>query len=161
MKLTDPIRKFLFFGLGLTRGGPAQEQKRHRLLIVEPDGARASRRNIIALAGILVFAGLAGANPSDLSVFGVKPDEGVRGVIVIAAAAVAMQFYWYYLRYFHITEDGTAELPSDQPPISIKETSGIEFEHKTANFISNWVAFLLTVVSWIIIASWIVDASGG
>ena len=38
-------------------------------------GSRAYRRNILALASVFVVAGLAGADPHDLSVFGVKPDE--------------------------------------------------------------------------------------
>ena len=161
MESIGSIRKFLFFGLGLIRGSSHQERKRHRPPVVEPDGARISRRNIIALSGLLVFAGLVGADPGDLNVFGVKPGEGFRGVIVIAVAAGAMQFYWYYQRYFHMTEDGKAEDNPYKPLLSIKEVPSIVYEHTTANFISNWVAFFLTVVSWIFIAYWIIDASGG
>ena len=77
---------------------------------------------------------------------------------MIAVAAGAMQLYWYYQRYFHMTEDGKAEDDPYKPLLSIKETSGIAFEHKTANFVSNWVAFALSVGSWYFIICWIVSA---
>ena len=48
--------------------------------LLEPDGARVCRRNILALAGVVVVAGFAGADPREISVFGVKPsgDWGYR-----------------------------------------------------------------------------------
>ena len=70
MKSTETIRNFLFLALGLTR--VYQSQNPDRLPLMEPDGVRTCRRNIIALAGLLVLAGLAGAGPGDLGVFGVK-----------------------------------------------------------------------------------------
>ena len=63
----------------------------------------------MALASVLVVAGLAGADPRDLSVFGVKPD-GDWGVIVIGAAAISVQLYWYWLRYLHLKEDAVIEV---------------------------------------------------
>ena len=162
MESTGPIRKFLFLGLGLMRRCPPQYQP--SLPLVEPDGARTSRRNIIALAGMLVFAGIVSANPGDLNVFGVKPGKGVLGAMAIAAVAVAMQLYWYYLRYCHLNEDGKVENnpnTNDSTLVSINVVKRVCLRHNAANFVSNWVAFLLTVVSWIFIARWIVEALSG
>ena len=78
-------------------------------MLVETDGSKVYRRNTLALASVLVLAGLAGADPGDLSVFGVKPD-GDWGVIVISAAAIGTQLYWYILRYLHIKEDAEVEV---------------------------------------------------
>ena len=101
------VHKLSFLGLGLTRKCPTEHQDSHA--IVEPDGVKTSRRNIIALSGLLVLAGFSGADPSDLDVFGVKLSNGVRGVMVVVSAVVAVQFYWYYLRYCHLKDDGMIE----------------------------------------------------
>ncbi len=94
------VRYFLFLSLGLTRGYSPQKQRyaRHTTeKLLEPGGARACRRNIIALAGVVVVAGLAGADPHEISVFGVRP-SGDRGVIVLGVAVILTHLYWYGLR---------------------------------------------------------------
>ena len=80
-------------------------------MLSETDGSKAYRWNILALASVLVVAGLAGAEPRDLSVFGVKP-SGDWGVTVISAAAILTQLYWYILRYLHMKEDAAIEQES-------------------------------------------------
>ncbi len=117
------IRGILFLSLGLTRAHPSMDRKRAKRSsekLVEPQGSRASRRNIIVLSGVLVVAGLAGADPHALNLFGVKP-TGKWGVTVIGVAAVLAQIYWYFLRYQHLSEDGTIE--RDQDPGFSAETA--------------------------------------
>ncbi len=110
----------------------------------------------------MVVAGLAGANPRDLSVFGVKPG-GDWGVIVISTAAVLTQLYWYVLRYLHMKEDAVIEQepePYGESRIRLKIKLNSSFKRKSGDLLSNWVCVLLTVFSWYFALSWIVDASG-
>ena len=125
----------------------------------ETDGSKACRRNIMALSSVLVVAGLAGADPRDLSVFGVKPG-GDWGVVVIGAAAISVQVYWYVLRYLHLKEDAVIE----QEPVSQGETRQLlkirlndswVLRRKSADWFSNWIAVLLTISSWCFVVSWI------
>ena len=156
-----PVRKFLFLVLGLTRRCPPQ--KSNGAPLEEPDGARTSRRNIIALAGVLVLAGLTGADPSDLNVFGVQPGKGARGVMVVGAATIAVQFYWYYLRYCHLRHDATiVDSPGtlNEALVPVQMVGSASFQHKSANLFANRVAFFLTIISWYFIACWIVNALG-
>lgn len=84
------VRRFLFLSLGLTRGYSPQKwgYPRHtNEKLLEPDGARACRRNIIALAGVVVVAGLAVADPREISVFGVRL-PGNRGLLVLGVAVI-------------------------------------------------------------------------
>ena len=70
------VRRILFLSLGLTRVYPPEDQRHAKETtekLLEPDGSKACRRNILALAGVVVVAGFAGADPRDLIVFGVKP----------------------------------------------------------------------------------------
>ena len=72
------IRRILFLSLGLERVYPAWERERMNDVsekLIEPEGARVCRRNILALAAIVVVASAAGADPSDLNIFGVKPPD--------------------------------------------------------------------------------------
>ncbi len=127
-------------------------------MLSEADGSKVYRRNTLALASVLVLAGLAGADPGDLSVFGVKPG-GDWGVIVISAAAIVTQLYWYILRCLHNKED--AEVEVFGTPITrfkISEVSG-SIKRKSGDLFSNWTCFLLTALSWYFAISWIVDAS--
>ena len=104
------VRRCLFLSPGLTRVyRPRNEGGGNGLdMLSETDVSKVYRRNILALASVLVVAGLAGADPRDLSVFGVKPD-GDWGVIVIGAAAILTQLCWYVLRYLHMAEDTVIE----------------------------------------------------
>lgn len=159
------VRRFLFLSLGLTRGYSPQRTgyPRHTTeKLLEPDGARACRRNIIALAGVVVVAGLAGADPREISVFGVKP-SGDRGVLVLGVAVVLSHLYWFVLRYHQMKEDGVIE----QDP-ALKHMSGHDAEYlkiagnesftlvrKGADLFANYATIVLTCLSWFFVASWI------
>ena len=159
---TGPIRKFLFLALGLTRRCPPQKQ--NGVPIEKPEGVRTSRRNIIALAGVLVLAGFADIGPGDLTVFGVKLGEGDRGATLIGTAAIVTQLYWYYLRYCHLRDDAkVVDRPGYEHAtlVSINQIKLVTVEHKMANLVSNWVAFSLTLLSWCFIGCWIVNELRG
>ena len=132
-------------------------------MLVEPIASRADRRNILALASVLVVAGFAGADPRDLSVFGIRP-AGDWGVIVIGTVAVLTHFYWYILRYFHMMEEAIRELrlvdpsnPTKGPSqIMLTESEPMIIERKTSDLVSNWACFLMTLISWCFVGRWIV-----
>ena len=160
------MRRILFLSLGLTRAHPSMGRKRAKRTgekLVEPQGSRASRRNIIVLSGVLVLAGFAGADLHSLSLFGVRP-TGNWGVTVLGVAAVLAQIYWYVLRYQHLSEDGTIERDPVKglrgaEPAKISLNTALPLVRKEADLFSNWVAFLLTVLSWCFIYSWIIDGA--
>ena len=117
------------------------------------------------LSGVLVLAGFAGADLDSLSLFGVKPTEN-WGVNVLGIAAVLAQLYWYFLRYQHLSEDGTIEREQDPgfsaeraEPLKISRNNALGLVRKEADLFSNWVAFLLTGLSWYFIYLWIIDGS--
>ena len=156
------IRRLLFLLLGLERVYPPQGRKHAKETtekLIEPVGVRVCRRNILAVAGVVVIAGAAGADPRDLDVFGVTPSND-WGVLVLGAAAILAHVYWYVLRYYHLRDDGSIQ---QDPTIS---DTGVEYlkidwndfrlVRRGADLFSNWVAFLLTGLSWCFIASWIV-----
>ena len=162
------IRKCLFMSLGLTRyyahGRKIQRhEKAHGGMVVEPNASRADRRNILALASVLVVAGFAGADPRDLSVFGIRPD-GDWGVIVIGTVAILTHVYWYILRYFHMMEEAIRELrivdpasPTKGPTqIMLTENEPMIIGRKFSDLVSNWVCFLMTLISWYFVGRWIV-----
>ncbi|MDE0126753.1 MAG: hypothetical protein OXN97_19480 [Bryobacterales bacterium] len=156
------VRYFLFLSLGLTRVYPPQKLKNAKKIpekLLEPDGAKVCRRNILALAGVVVIAGFAGADPREISVFGVKP-SGDWGVIVLGMAVILAHLYWYALRYHHLNEDGVIEV---NPALSGHgadnlKISGSRFTlvRKGADLFSNCAAFVLTCLSWCFVASWII-----
>ena len=159
MILTESIRKFLFLALGLTRVHGPQEPIPDP--IIEPEGVRIYRRNIIALAGLLVLAGLTGSSPDDLDVLGIKPGEGPWGVIVIGAAAIIVQVYWYWQKYYHLKEDGKIDNRGENKVgqlAHIDTLTGRGIVQKRANLLSNRVAFSLSFVSLCFIICWIVSA---
>lgn len=154
-------RYALFLSLGLTRVYP----HRQRLLanvtrekLVEPQGSRNCRRNIVVLSGVLVVAGFAGVDPQDLRVFGVRPSGG-WGVLVLGAAAILTQVYWYILRFHHLNEDGVIQqlpYPPDEGPQDVP----IDREHsrivwRTADLLANQLAFVMTTLSWVFIGIWV------
>ena len=112
----------------------------------------------MALSSVLVVAGLAGVDPRDLSVFGVKPG-GDWGVLVIGAAAILVQLYWYVLRYLHMKEDAEIEQGEPRLLLKIRLNDSWVLKQKSANLFSNWIAFLLVIFSWYFVFSWIVDVS--
>ena len=78
--------------------------------------SKAYRRNILALG----------------SVFGVKPD-GDWGVIVIGAAAMLTQLYWYVLRYLHMKEDAVIEQVEGGKLLKIKLNDSYILERKSGD----------------------------
>ena len=162
--LSDNVRRILFLLLGLTcvyspKGRKQSKETTEKLL--EPDGSRVCRRNILALAGVVVVAGLVGADPRDLIVFGVKP-SGDCGVLVIGAAIILIHVYWYVLRYHHLNEDGVIDQDpaisaTDVKYLKISWNRSIPLVRREADLFSNWAAFVLTLASWLVVASWIFD----
>ena len=155
---------FLFFGLG--RSFPRTDRQRairSSEKLVEPQGSKNCRRNIIVLSATVTLAGLARADPHTLSLFGVKP-SGDWGFAVLYAAAVAAQIYWYVQRYQHLSEDSFLEKDPvmgnrGAEPQKISWNPSIRLVRKGADLFSNRVAVLLTLVSWWFITSWIIDLS--
>ena len=160
------VRRFLFLFLGLARAYPRTDRPRRietSEKLLEPQGSKNCRRNIIVLSATLTLAGLAGADPHTLSLFGVKPSAD-WGFAVLYAAAVAVQIYWYVQRFQHLSEDGILEKDPvmgnpDAPPQKISWNPSIRLVRKEADFIANWVAVLLTLLSWCFITSWILNVS--
>ena len=115
--------------------------------LIEPKGARVCRRNILALAAIVVVDGAAGADPRNLDIFGVRPPDD-WGVQVLGAAAILTHLYWYVLRYYHLRDD---EKIGPFPEISgvkkeYMKINWIEFllVRRSVDLVSNWTAFVLT-----------------
>ena len=155
--------RILYLSLGLCRVHLARERTRMNETaekLIEPKGARVCRRNILALAAIVVVASVAGADPRDLNIFGVKPPDD-WGVLVLGAAAILAHLYWYVLRYHHLRDDGRI----DQLPISgeikgdlkINSNNSFILVYRSADLVSNRTAFALTLLSWWCIGSWIIS----
>ena len=153
------IRYFMFLSLGIERRyTPADSQDGRYQKLLEPHGSIVCRRNILALAGILVLAGGAGVNPQDLSVLGIRVSEG-RGVLAFGVAVILAHLYWYAMRFQHLIEDGKIPPGSIHLPGGAREPgkAGEQFflERKTADLWANRVAVFLTLLSWIFVALWI------
>ena len=106
MDRSSPLLKVLFLTFGLWPVLRMAEKGAWPL--VEPDGARTARRNIIGLSAILILAGLAGVNQGDLTLFGLDLDAGGRGAIVAVVGTGAAQMYWYFMKYRHMRDDAKA-----------------------------------------------------
>ena len=94
------IHRFIFLSLGLTRAHPRKARRRAKESLekmIEPRGSKNCRRNITVLSGLLVLAGLAGADLHSLNLFGIRPTSE-WGVTVLGAAAILAQIYWYVQR---------------------------------------------------------------
>ena len=159
------VRRFLFLSLGLSRVYPPEKSVYARNTtekLLEPVAAKACRRNIIALAGVVVVAGLAGADPREISVFGVKA-SGDRGVLVLGAAVILAHLYWFVLRYHHLKEDGVIEQDPalrhmkghDAEYLKIAGNESFALPRKRADLFANYAAIVLTCSSWFFVASWI------
>ena len=156
------VRRILFLSLGLERVNPPQDRKHAKETtdkLLEPDGARVCRRNIQALAGVVVLAGAVGADPRDLIVFGVKPSDD-WGMLVLGSAAILAHVYWYVLRYYHLRDDGKIEQNPSESGIGAEylkiNWNDFSLVRRGADLFSNWAAFVLTGLSWWFIGSWIV-----
>ena len=110
----------------------------------------------------MVVAGFSGADPHDISVFGVKPAED-QGVLVLGVAVILVHVYWCLLRYHHLKEDGIIEPdPGSNPdgPSHLKISwNDFRLVRKSADLWSNYVTVILTAVSWYFVVSWIIEGS--
>lgn len=152
------IRYFLFLFFGLERTIPPRGRNRQDML-VEPDVSRAYRRNILALAGIVSMAGFAGANPQELSLFGIGL-SGDRGILVLGLGIVLTHLYWFFMRYHSLKEDGLVEIATGEFGLNIEKRKisipGLNAYpvRKNADLISNYVAVTLTGISWYFVMGW-------
>ncbi len=159
------IQRFLFLSFGLTRVYPWKDRKIAKRAfdkLVEPDGSRICRRNILALSSIVVIGGFAGADLNDLRMFGITP-SGDWGVLVLGLAIILAHLYWYVMRYCHLDEDGVI----DQRPVSHGEEPLLikiwgtdhQLVRKSADLFANYATFLLAALSWYFVWSWIIEGS--
>ena len=154
------LRYFLFLSLGVERVYPPEHRKVAQdvdMRLVEPDAAKACRRNILALAGIVVLAGCMGANPRDLEVFGLKPSDD-WGALVLVAAIFLAHVYWFISRYFHLRDAGEIEEHPRLPPKNVKlgKADGLPAIRTSADLLANRLALLLACTSWCFLAWWLV-----
>ena len=140
--------------LGLASWPLWHKDERSRATLSEPDGAQRYRRNILALSGVVVLAFCAGADPQELNVFGVKPSGG-WGVAVMGVAAMLAHVYWYALRYHHLKDEAILRHPAMLPDRPLSDQKNPSFVWRGGDLIANWVAFVLTLLSWTFIACWI------
>ena len=159
------VHRILFLSLGLERAYPPRDRKHAQKTtdkLLEPDGARVCRRNILALAGVVVLAGAAGTDPRDLIAFGVKPADD-WGMLVLGLTAILAQVYWYVLRYYHLRDDGKIEQNPAESGTGTKylkiNWNNFRLVRRGADLLSNWAAFVLTGLSWCFIGSWIVGGA--
>ena len=159
MGRSSPFLKVLFLTFGLWPVLRMGEKGAWPL--VEPDGARIARRNIIGLSAILILAGFAGVNPGDLNLFGLDLDAGGRSAIVLLVGAGAAQLYWYGMKYCHMRDDAKANSSHpDQPDYLLRLAANpdVNLKQAWANWISNTTAFGLMLGSWWFMYRWIAAA---
>ena len=160
------IRHFLFLSLGLTRVYPPKDRKSAKGTtekLLEPQGSRICRRNILVLSSVVVVAGFAGADLNTLNPFGVKPSED-WGVPVIGLAVIVSQIYWFWLRYQRLREDGEIEqnpgtCADGAETVKISLLVNPRIVWRDADLFSNRVAFGLVLLSWCFIVRWIIESS--
>lgn len=158
------FRYFWFLSVGLARVYWPPDHKGSTGIadkLCEPRAASVCRRNILVLSGTLVVAGLADVEPKDLRLFGMTPSRD-WGVIVLGAAAVLAQVYWYVLRYQHLKDDGEIE---QAPAFNSESAIRVKIDRhrslmarKGADLVANWAAFLMTVTAWALVGSWMLEA---
>ena len=155
------ILRVLFLSLGLLRIFPRLGQLMDNInVVVEPDGARVCRRNILALSIAVVLTYVVGANPRDLEIFGAKPSDD-WGVLVLGLAVMLAHVYWYTLRYYHVRDDRRDEhnfsFSGEDTKYSRLHSLGLLFTRRDSDLISNRAAFALTILSWYVIGMWIFE----
>ena len=123
-------------------------------ILWKPDAAQRYRRNILALSGILVVAGIAGADPHDLSPFWVRFPPGIRGVLALGLAVIGVQLYRYVLRYHYLRDEAILRFPQTSGDWPLRYEEDPSFGWKSVDLIANWTMFVLTLLSWIFIACW-------
>lgn len=155
-------RYILFLSLGvertyLAKDVPNASDGRVNTLS-ESSGAGICRRNILALACIIVFAGFAGVNPQNFNLFGVHL-SGEWGNYVLGAAIVLSHLYWYVMRWYHLTDGG--RVPGSGYDVlmpvgsSIAPSSKHRLDRKDVDLWANRVAAIMTFISWSFLVFWI------
>ena len=121
---------------------------------MEPEGSKNGRRKILVLSSMLVIAGVAGADPRELIVFGIAPSED-WGVTVLGLVAMLAHLYWYFLRYHHLKEDGKIEMePSAKFRLLNLRDKHPGIIWREADLLSNRVAFAMTWLAWGFVIYW-------
>lgn len=122
----------------------------------ESSGSRICRRNILALACILILAGSAGGDPQELSVFGLKI-SGERGFAVLWVGAIVAHLYWYAMRFHHLKEDGEVQQFPDNSSAARRKfpiTDQYYVARHAGDLWANRAAACLTPVSWLVFGLW-------
>ncbi|MDE0062855.1 MAG: hypothetical protein OXU72_08705 [Gammaproteobacteria bacterium] len=102
----------------------------------------------------------------DLDLFGIKPAQG-RRVIVLCMAAIVVHSYWSLARYWRLRQNSSRILPV--PCTEIEETVAAidrkaqwneeaSVSLRVAGLLANWAAAGLTLVSWCILVVWMLNA---
>ena len=156
----NTFRWMMFFSIGLSREYRPQVTNGHDdrpAILLEPANARACRRNILALASVVALAGVVGADPHDLRVFGIMPDDDV-GVVFLAAAICLVYVYWYVQFYLHLTTDGKVDRFAEEFHVQIVQRPDVlanrVLRHRDADLFANRIAFILVLVSSYYAISW-------
>lgn len=149
----------------------------HRL--IEPERAIRCRRTILATSATVVAAWANGIGPGSIEIAGVSPD-GLIGTITVSLAIILGQAYCWIVRYTEVVEDGEWEhFDQEGRPVTekLRYARGADvspdghslidrsvYDHagqqKTANWLSNRLAVLGTIMTWCIAVWWICNASG-
>ena len=157
------IRKFFFLFFGIPFPLPWSPRKYpnkfNDIQLLEPDGSKICRRNILALSSIVILAGCMGTGPHEIDFFGVKP-SGERAVSIFCTFIILVQIYWYIKRYFHLKDDGIIEDVGHHAvnPLSLNLTRSdhLPCVPRRSDLLSNILALVLTLLSWRVIYTWIV-----
>lgn len=154
------VYRALYFSIGLRRMYRPQrppEKDEKVCILVEPANARACRRNILAIASVVALAGLVGADPRDLHVFGITPDNDF-GVVVLAVAVILVYVYWYVQLYLHLTTDGKVDRFVDDEGTwafgQLHDLLDRSLQRRSADLVANWITFILVLVSVCFLMSW-------
>lgn len=157
--ITKKLFWFQFLGL-CKKYKPKSQFKQTTYTLEESVGARIARRNNLALAAIVIVGFMAGADPQELELFGLKVDE-TRGVYIICGTTILLHFYWYCMRYIHLYDDSEfreyCESKSNDTQKILKIDDRMILNQETASLVKNWICFLLVSISIIFIFCWIHD----
>ena len=125
--------------------------------IAEPKAAKACRRNILALAGIITATGFAGADPDELTVLGMKFQNNAP--ITLWIAIVVLQGYWYWARFLHLKEDGIVEElqfnTHEYRYTKMRHSTHFPLMRKNADLQANRIALFMSFLSVATATSWL------
>lgn len=154
------INRFFIYGIGIPNNlsrmieifrGHAQTYR-----LSEPDESKRHRRNILVLSSIVILAGVMGEGPSKIDFFGLKP-SGIGDVRLFCLFIILIQLYWYTKRFFNVSDDGGIEnldQEGSMQSLNIQSSNHLTFFHKRSDLISNLLALILTMLSWVFLWLW-------